>query len=243
MGAHDVSFIVEAKSALENLLVTVAPEAVSCRQIETLAQAGIIVSLGHSNATLKQATMATSSGARSVTHIYNAMSPLTHRDPGLVGAAFENGALFAGLIADGFHVDPTAISIALRAKTGPGKIYLVSDAMSTIGTDMKSFTLNGRTINRSSGRLTLEDGTLAGADLDMISAVCYMAETVGTGYEEAIRMASLYPAQCIGIDTRHGHLKPGAVANFSHLDAGHNIRRVWINGATTFANPKKPVWP
>ena len=114
-----------------------------------------------------------------VTHLFNAMSQIGNREPGLVGAALDTARLYAGLIADGIHVDPANIAIAVRAKRGPGKIVLVTDAMATIGTDMTSFTLNGRTIHRKDGRLTLDDGTLAGADLDMISAVRFMHRTIG----------------------------------------------------------------
>lgn len=234
MSENDLEALKAAKQNLENLLVTVAPETVFPGQIRRLAGAGIIVSLGHSDAGLDLARQGADAGARSVTHLFNAMSALDHRDPGMVGAALDCGNLYAGLIADGFHVDPAAISIALRAKCGPGRIYLVTDAMATIGTDKTSFTLNGRPIMRHGGRLTLADGTLAGADLDMISAVRYMAETVGTGLEEAVRMASLYPAQCMGIEKRYGQLKPGAGANFVHLGSDRSVRQVWIDGVSVF---------
>ncbi|MCP4319377.1 MAG: N-acetylglucosamine-6-phosphate deacetylase [Hyphomicrobiales bacterium] len=245
-GAHDPSLIrpmtngdlaqlLAAKQELQNLLVTVAPESVGCGQIETLAANGVVVSLGHSNASYVETGKAVAAGAQSVTHLYNAMSACTHREPGLVGAALEYGGLYAGLIADGHHVDPAVISIALKAKNGPGRIFLVTDAMSTIGTNDLTLSLNGRTISRSGGKLTLEDGTLAGADLDMISAVRYMADTVGIGLEEAIRMASLYPAQCMNIDHTLGHLLAGAKANFLHLDDKQNIRQVWIDGKKIFS--------
>ena len=131
-GAHDPAFIrpmtdrdldalVEARISLPNLMVTVAPESVSNEQISVLAQAGVVVSLGHSDATLGDANLAVNAGARCVTHLFNAMSPLTHRQPGMVGAALSRGELYAGLIADGFHVDPVAISVALAAKIGSGK--------------------------------------------------------------------------------------------------------------------------
>jgi N-acetylglucosamine-6-phosphate deacetylase len=122
----------------------------------------------------------------------------------------------------------------LRAKKGPGKIFLVTDAMATIGTDMTSFTLNGRTIRRENGRLTLEDGTLAGADLDMISAVRFMHRTIGLELGEALRMASLYPAQSVGQAHRLGRLAPGAAASIVHLSEGLDVRGVWIEGDEVF---------
>ncbi|MEH6727977.1 MAG: amidohydrolase family protein, partial [Hyphomicrobiales bacterium] len=118
----------------------------------------------------------------------------------------------------------------LAAKRDPGRIFLISDAMSTIGTDLQSFTLNGRKIHREGGKLVLADGTLAGADLDMISAVRFMVGTVGVTVDEALRMASLYPAMCLGADNRIGHLKAGAAADMVHLDQTLNIKSVWRGG-------------
>ena len=147
----------------------------------------------------------------------------------LVGAALANG-VWAGLIADGIHVDPATIGIALRAKTGPGKIFLVTDAMSPIGTDMTGFTLNGREIVRADGALRLADGTLAGADLTMIDAVSYMHKTIGLDLDEVLRMASLYPAQAMGLAETFGHLGSGAAASMVHLSDGFDVQGVWVDG-------------
>lgn len=244
-GAHDADFIrpmtasdlrslVAASKCLPKLVVTLAPEAVSTAQIETLTDAGVVVSLGHSAATFEAARSAAAAGARAVTHLFNAMSPLGHRDPGLVGAALATGGLFAGLIADGHHVHPAAIAMALSAKAGPGRVFLVSDAMPTVGTDITSFSLNGRRVERRDGRLTLADGTLAGADLDMASAVRVMVDIVGVSVEEALRMAALYPAQCLGAD-RLGHLKPGAAADIVHLNDILAPTRVWVGGRHVYS--------
>jgi N-acetylglucosamine-6-phosphate deacetylase len=228
MTDEDLQQLLYAKQNLPHLMVTLAPESVTLQQISTLSKAGLIVSLGHSDTSFTIASDAFDAGARCATHLYNAMSPLTHREPGLVGAVLARGGVYAGLIADGHHVKPAAISIALAAKKSPGQIFLVTDAMSTIGTDMKSFTLNDRTIYRKAGRLELQDGTLSGADLDMSSALRYMHDVVGLDRLEAIRMASLYPARCIGADDHYGHLKPGAFANMTHLnDKNHTLRTRW----------------
>lgn len=243
-GAHDSRFIrpmdeeslekiVAAKNQLRYLMITVAPEAVSLAQISKLASAGIVVSLGHSDTTFKGVRAAAEAGATCVTHLFNAMSPLTHREPGMVGAALQTGTLHAGLIADGCHVDPAVISIALSAKHGPGKIFLVTDAMSTIGTQIASFHLNDRTIWRRNGRLELEDGTLAGADLDMHSAVKFMSNTVGVEFEEALRMAASYPAAAIGCADKLGALKQGRRASFIHLNGNNDVEQVWIDGVQT----------
>nr|WP_306269048.1 N-acetylglucosamine-6-phosphate deacetylase [Pararhizobium sp. IMCC3301] len=230
MNDTDLTCIKQARQSLPFLMTTVAPESVTNAQIAALSSAGILVSLGHTEASFDTAAAAAIAGAGAVTHLFNAMSPLGHREPGLVGAALHTESLSVGLIADGIHVHPAAISIALAAKRGPGRIFLITDAMSTIGTDLQSFSLNGRTIRREGGRLVLEDGTLAGADLDMISAVRFMVHTVGVELDEALRMASLYPAACLGADTLHGHLKPGAAADMIHLDEALDIRSVWLRG-------------
>ena len=230
MTDRDVEALCEARRSLPNLMVTVAPEAVADAQVTALAGAGVCVSLGHTNATAERAKQAFRAGARCVTHLFNAMSGLTHREPGLVGAALNTNAAFAGLIADGHHVLPDAISIALRSKTGEGKIFLVTDAMSTVGSDQTVFELNGRQIFRRNGRLTLADGTLAGADLDMNSAVGFIAGNTDLPLAEALRMASLYPARCLGIERTHGQLLHGAVADLVHIDDSATVRSVWIAG-------------
>ncbi|MEP1292109.1 MAG: N-acetylglucosamine-6-phosphate deacetylase [Nitratireductor sp.] len=230
MDDDDEAFLIETRGKLPALLVTMAPEAVAPERIARLTEAGIVVSLGHSNAGYEAVAEAAAAGASMVTHLFNAMSQIANREPGLVGAAIDLGALSAGLIADGIHVDPANIRIAMKAKSLPGRIFLVTDAMATIGTAMESFTLNGRIIRRREGRLTLEDGTLAGADLDMISAVRFMHRQIGLPLEEALRMASLYPAQARGIDARHGRLSPGARADMVHLSDALEIAGVWIGG-------------
>ncbi len=230
MTSVDLQLLLDANDALPNLLVTVAPESVTHQQITTLTQAGVIISLGHTDATLASANGAIDAGARCITHLYNAMSPLGHREPGLVGCALTTDNVYAGLIADGFHVDKTAISIALAAKKQPGRIFLVTDAMATIGTELKSFRLNGRTIYRTEGRLLLEDGTLAGADLSMDAAIRNMIKLTGTDQFEALKMASRYPAECLKINNEYGHLKAGAKANLVHLDNALTIQQVWQNG-------------
>ncbi|MBO6919228.1 MAG: N-acetylglucosamine-6-phosphate deacetylase [Rhizobiaceae bacterium] len=227
---QDIEILCEAKQSLSKLLITIAPESVNCDQISQLASCGIHLSLGHSAATSQQAKEAFTAGISSVTHLYNAMSPLTHREPGIVGAALNTDDIYCGLIADGFHVNADAINIALKMKTGRGKLMLVTDAMSTIGRNQDEFELNGRMVKREGGRLTLSDGTLAGADLDMISAVRFMIEHTCCDRFEALRMASSYPAQYLNLGENYGHLKKGAYANFLHLTDEMDISSIWQNG-------------
>ncbi len=234
MDDADLKALAAAVGAMPVLLTTIAPESVSPEQVEALAKAGVIVSLGHSDASYATATAYAEAGANMATHLFNAMSPLGSREPGLAGAAIDTGTLFAGLIADGIHVDPATMAIALRAKRGPARIFLVTDAMATIGTHMSSFTLNGRTVYRREGSLRLGDGTLAGADLDMISAVRFMHRTIGLELGEALRMASTYPAQAVGQSQRLGRLTKGMRANIVALSDDLDVASVWIDGVRSF---------
>lgn len=230
MDADDLARLTRAAKALPNLLCTVAAETVPPAQISTLVAAGAVVSIGHSDATYAEANAAFDAGASMVTHLFNAMSQMGNREPGLVGAVLDRPEVTAGLIADGIHVHTASMEVALRAKRGPGRIFLVTDAMSQTGTDLTSFELNGRTITRANGALRLADGTLAGADLDMIDAVNFMIDTLGLWIDEALRMASLYPAQAIGMGEVLGHLRPAAEASFVHMSAARQVQSTWISG-------------
>jgi len=230
----DQAMLVAARQKLPVLLTTIAPESVTPARVTALAGAGVIVSLGHSDAGYATASAFADAGASMVTHLFNAMSQIGNREPGLAGAAIDIGTLSAGIIADGIHVDPATMKIALRAKQGPARIVLVTDAMATIGTDMTSFTLNGRIIHRRDGSLRLADGTLAGADLDMISAVRFIHRVVGLELSEALRMASLYPAQAIGQSHRLGRFANGTAADIVALSDNLDIRSVWIGGDKVF---------
>lgn len=210
------------------LMVTVAPETVPPSQIAALAAAGAIVALGHSDAPFDLARSAIAAGARVVTHLFNAMSQLGNREPGLVGAALTEGAVSCGLIADAIHVHPAAIRVALAAKAGPGEVFLVTDAMAPAGSTIDRFTLNGRTILRRGGRLTLADGTLAGADLSMAQALAVMTGPVGLHLPRALAMATSGPARVAGIAA--GRLTPGAPADFVHLTPGLALHGVWRGG-------------
>ncbi|MCV3206601.1 N-acetylglucosamine-6-phosphate deacetylase [Mesorhizobium sp. YC-39] len=244
-GAHDPTLIrpmtdadqaalIATRRKLPVLLTTIAPESVEAARVSVLAEAGIVVSLGHSDTSYATARAFAEAGATMATHLFNAMSQIGNREPGLAGAALDIGTFNAGIIADGIHVDPATMAIALRAKKGAGRIFLVTDAMATIGTDMTSFTLNGRTIYRKDGSLRLADGTLAGADLDMITAVRYVHRAVGLELGEALRMASLYPAEAIGQAHRLGRFANGTAADIVALSDDLEVKGVWIGGAKVF---------
>lgn len=235
-GAHDPALIrpitednqrelTAAAKILPNLLLTVAPEAVSTKQIKALSEAGVIVSLGHSDCDYETAMRAFEAGARCVTHLFNAMSQLGSRAPGLVGAALDMGAAAAGLIADGIHVHPATIRAALGAKKGPGEVFLVSDATACAGSEITEFTLNGRTIRRAQGRLQLADATLAGADLSLGRAVQVMIDDVGDVPERALARATSTPAGVLRDAQGYGSW-PDTLDGLIYLDDGFTAHSV-----------------
>ncbi|MGH8431136.1 MAG: N-acetylglucosamine-6-phosphate deacetylase, partial [Solimonas sp.] len=232
MSEADLEMLLSAE--VGRLLVTVAPEQVEAGQVRRLVDNGVIVSLGHSDASYAEAMALIDAGATGVTHLFNAMSPLQSRRPGLVGAALDAGAAWCGFIADGIHVAPGALRIALRAKRPPGRLFLVTDAMPTLGSTATSFTLDGRLISRHGNRLTWTDDDgeqiLAGAHLDMASAVRFCIRELELPLEDALRMASLYPAQFLQLDDQHGRLARGCAADLVHLGLGLTVQKTWVAG-------------
>ena len=218
MDATDEAVLLDAARRLPNVMITVAPETVRTDQIERLQAAGIIVSLGHSDCTMAQATAAFEAGARCVTHLFNAMSQIGSREPGLVGATLDTAQVNAGLIADDIHVHAATIRAALAAKQRPGQVFLVTDAMATVGSDITEFRLNGRKVLRHNGRLTLENGTLAGADLTFSRALSVMVNTVGLPIEAALQMVTAAPAAVLHSPGSAGRFAVGEPANAIYLD-------------------------
>ena len=230
MSERDLEMLVGAARQLPCLKVTVAPEVVTPDQIRALHSAGAVVSLGHSDACYDTCVLAVEAGASCVTHLFNAMSQMGNREPGLVGAALGLGALSVGLIADGVHVHPQNMATALKAKTGPGEIFLVSDSMATAGSDITGFTLNGRPIRRGNGHLTLEDGTLAGADLDLTTAIRVLTKDTGHGFDDALRRATASPAKVIRQSHAVGMLAAGMPADMILLSESIQRVDVWRAG-------------
>ncbi|MGY8858741.1 MAG: N-acetylglucosamine-6-phosphate deacetylase [Pseudomonadales bacterium] len=211
-------------------VVTLAPELTSPQMISRLVEEGVIVCGGHSGATYAQTRDALAQGLSGFTHLYNAMTPLQSREPGMVGAALEDDDSWFGIIADGHHIHPAAFSVAVAAKKRGGAL-LVTDAMPTVGSPDTSFILDGKTIVASEGRVTNAEGTLAGSDLNMLLAVNNAAEFARLDWFEAVRMASLYPARALGLERELGAIRPGFRASLLALDSAHRIRASWINGA------------
>ena len=237
-GVHDPAAIRVATSAdiddLKSLgigttLVTLAPETAPPGMIAALTAAGVRVAAGHTAASYQQIRAALADGLTGFTHLFNAMTPMESRAPGVVGAALEDPESWCGLIVDGVHVDPATLRVALAAKPR-GKMLLVTDAMATVGAEEKSFRLYGETITERDGRLVTADGALAGATLDMATAVRNTVRMLGQPLEEALRMASLYPAAFLGLDDRIGRIAPGFRADLVLFDDDINGIVTWISG-------------
>jgi N-acetylglucosamine-6-phosphate deacetylase len=210
-------------------LVTLAPERTGMAAIARLAAAGVLVCAGHTAGDYATIVEAARHGLRGFTHLYHAMPPMAGRDPGPVGAALDSPDTWCGLIVDGHHVSDAALRIAIAAK-GTEHMMLVTDAMAVTGTDLAGFALHGRTIFRRDGRLTTADGTLAGSDLDMASAVRNSIERLGLGLPAVLRMASLIPARFLKLDHELGRIAPGYRADLVLLDDSLHVRQTWIDG-------------
>lgn len=195
MTDEDLSRYIQAAEALPALMLTLAPEQVSPAQIGALAEAGVIVSLGHSDATYEAGIAAYAAGARGATHLGNAMSGLHHRTPGLMAAALERAA-FIGLIADGVHLHDAVLRLAHRLASP--RLMAVSDAMAVAGTTQESFTLHGREIRRTQGKLCLGDGTLAGADISLLDGVRHFATATEQSLAAALPMGFQRQAEVLG---------------------------------------------
>lgn len=237
-GAHDSTKIrdLDARdmallSSLQvgRTLVTLAPEMTTLATIRHLAHEGVVISAGHTNGTFDQVREALVNGVTGVTHLFNAMSPLGHREPGAAGAALTDPDCWCGIIVDGHHVHPAALRIALAARGGR-RFMLVTDAMPNVGTAMKSFSLQGRTILVEDGRCVDEAGVLTGSALDMASAVRNAVSMLGVPLEEAVGMASANPAQFMGLAGEIGRIAPGLRASFVVLDDSLAVRETWIDG-------------
>jgi N-acetylglucosamine-6-phosphate deacetylase len=237
-GAHELRFIREmtdadvvqiANTDCGSVMLTLAPNRVPPNLIKSLAGKGVLVSLGHSEASLVEVTKALASGARAFTHLFNAMSQLNGREPGMVGAALSDPDSFCGLIADGYHVHDAAMRVALAAKSR-SRIMLITDAMPTAAGGPDSFALQGRAVHLVNGKLVLDDGTLAGSNLTMDEAVRYCVERLGVSLEDALRMASLNPASFLRREHELGRIKSGYLASLVHLSDDLQVLETWIDG-------------
>ena len=247
-GVHDQAKLRELDDSAVGLLtslgsgrtiVTLAPEVTTPHIIQRLSDAGVIVSAGHTNATYAEATEALRHGLRGFTHLFNAMSQLTSREPGVVGAALEDPASWCGIIVDGEHIAPPVLRLALRCKPHE-RFMLVTDAMPALGTDLRAFELQGRPITVAGSVCYDEDGRLAGSNIDLASCVRNAIELLGLPLHEAVHMASLYPAEFLGLAGELGRIEPGYRANLVLTDENLNVRSTWIDGQREDEGPISP---
>jgi N-acetylglucosamine-6-phosphate deacetylase len=213
-------------------VLTLAPEMTSPQMISRLAAQGILISAGHSDANYEQAAAAIAHGVRGFTHLFNAMAPLAPREPGIIAAALYDTNTWCGIIVDGHHVDPVILKLALRCKRHE-RFMLVTDAMPPVGSFEPTFVLQGRTIHVADGVCRDENGTLAGTALDMATAVRNAVSLLDLTIVEAVRMASEYPAEFLGLGHELGRIAPGYRANLALLDDELKVRRTWIDGVSS----------
>jgi N-acetylglucosamine-6-phosphate deacetylase len=222
---------VELLSSLKHgkTLVTLAPELTDDATISALVARGVIVAAGHSLATYERMQTAFAAGLSGVTHLYNAMTQLDSRAPGVVGATLDHPSCFAGLIADGHHVHAASMRLAYKTM-GPGRLMLVTDAMPSVGAATKTFNLGDTLITVADGICRGPDGTLAGSDLDMGSALRNAMRMIKIDLATASIMASAAPAAFLGQSAQRGRLRAGLRADIVHLDQAYNVQNTWING-------------
>ncbi|MDH2067373.1 N-acetylglucosamine-6-phosphate deacetylase [Pantoea sp. GD03673] len=236
-GTHDPALIRLPDAAMVQYLcdnadvitkVTLAPENAGSDVIRQLTDAGIIVSAGHSNATYEEAKAGFSAGVSFATHLYNAMPTFAGREPGLIGALFDSPDVYCGIIADGLHVHYANVRNAKRIKGD--KLVLVTDATAPAGADISEFIFAGKTIYYRDGLCVDENGTLSGSALTMMEAVQNSVEHVGIALDEALRMASLYPARAMGVEKQLGSIEAGKIANLAVFTRDFKIIKTFVNG-------------
>ncbi|MDO6747399.1 N-acetylglucosamine-6-phosphate deacetylase [Gilvimarinus sp. 1_MG-2023] len=237
-GAHNAKYIrgieqedMQWLTAIEGfkVMLTLAPEHAASGQVRQLCQAGIFVAAGHTNAHYEDVVAAIADGLTGFTHLFNAMRPQSGREPGVVGAALESDTTWCGIICDNHHVHPGSVRVALNAKP-LGKLYLVTDAMSTVGSEQKSFTIYGEEIFEHNGALVNAEGRLAGSAIGMIDAVRIAHRDVGISLSESLRMASLYPAEYMKLNQTLGRIDPHYRADLVHFTDDFNVTATWVAG-------------
>ncbi|HKT31771.1 MAG TPA: N-acetylglucosamine-6-phosphate deacetylase [Gammaproteobacteria bacterium] len=244
-GVHNVNSLhapnateIELATSLRHgrTLMTLAPERVTLETLHALTKAGVMVAAGHTAGDYAAIRRALDNGVRGFTHLFNAMTPLASREPGAVGAALEDRASWCGVIVDGRHVHPATLRVALAAKPR-GKVFLVSDAMPPVGNSEQSFMLNGETITVRNGACETAAGVLAGSILSMRDAVRNCVQLLGLPLDEAVRMASTYPADFLGLEQSHGRIAVGYRADFTVMDKNFAVHETWIGGRYGPASP------
>ena len=238
MDEQDIDALASAKE-VGIILLTVASENLPEGALARLNASGVRVFAGHTDATADQIAQAESEGLVGVTHLFNAMSQMTVREPGVVGATFASKALYAGIIADGHHVDWRNVGLAARLM--PNRLCLVTDAMLTLAGEVKKFELHGEHIALENGRLTNAEGRLAGAHVSMIESVRNAIAHAGCSTVQALQMATANPARALGMETDVGMLRAGARASLTCLSQNLDVEAVMVNGIFPDEKPVKVI--
>ncbi|MCK3657858.1 N-acetylglucosamine-6-phosphate deacetylase [Pasteurellaceae bacterium Pebbles2] len=237
-GVHREEYIREISPEMKDFLcenadvitkITLAAENPTARYIPDFVEKGIVVSVGHSNATYDVAKQAFANGATFATHLHNAMSPISSgRAMGVVGAVLDSDDVYTGIIVDGLHVEFGNIKIAKRAKGE--KLCIVTDSTAAAGADIEQFQFVGKTVYVRDGKCYDVNGTLGGASITMIESVENAVKQVGIPLDETLRMCNLYPAQAIGVDDKLGSIEVGKIANLTVFTHDFQIINTAVNG-------------
>ena len=237
-GVHQKQYISTINSDYLNLfeslkgfpvMLTLAPECISSQQLKHLTSLGIKTLAGHSDATYDELDDAIKNGLDGFTHLFNAMGQISAREPGVVGSALHFENTFASIIVDLHHVHPSLIQLAYQLKP-KGKLFFISDSMATINHGKPSFELYDEVVNESDGRLVNSEGKLAGSSITQIDAVKNAYQKCNIPLNQALAMASRYPAECLGIENHLGSLKPGYRADLVHFDSNFKVHNAWVSG-------------
>ena len=237
-GVHQKQYISTINSDYLNLfeslkgfpvMLTLAPECISSQQLKHLTSLGIKTLAGHSDATYDELDDAIKNGLDGFTHLFNAMGQISAREPGVVGSALHFENTFASIIVDLHHVHPSLIQLAYQLKP-KGKLFFISDSMATINHGKPSFELYDEVVNESDGRLVNSEGKLAGSSITQIDAVKNVYQKCNIPLNQALAMASRYPAEYLGIENHLGSLKPGYRADLVHFDSNFKVHNVWVSG-------------
>ena len=236
-GIHDVNYIRSSNQEMVQYIcnnsdvvtkITLSPENNNPEHIKQFYNAGIVVSIGHSNATYLEAKKGFESGISFATHLFNAMTSITGREPGIIGAIYDSPHIYAGIIVDGFHVHYANVRLAHKIKKE--RLVLVTDATAPAGTNIESFNFVGKTIYYKNGQCIDENGTLGGSALTMMEAIQNSVKHVGIALDEALRMATLYPARALKLDHKLGSIKKNKVANLVVFDQDFNVKATVAGG-------------
>lgn len=233
----DAELALFTRKDIGKVQITLAPETVPADVIKELVADGVIVSLGHSNATAEQTFNALNAGASGFTHLFNAMSSLTGREAGMSGVALLDNQAYCGLIVDGEHVGIESCQLAIKCKS-PQKIMLVTDAMSHVGSEQTELTFAGMTIRKNGNKLTIDNGRLAGSALDMATAVRNTVNDLKVSLDEALVMASSTPASFLSLENQKGYIKAGFDADWVILTNDLQVENTYVGGLCAFTNNK-----